>query len=238
MGRERMWILKTVLERFTLKPAPNATRCHPYLICTKFCANETEKINKYIRRLPDNIYGNVKSSKPKTLDETIELANDLMDQKLSTYAEKSDNKRKADDSSRNNHGHQQQPFKKYNVAKVYNIGTGEKKPYGGNLSKCTKCHFTPPWPVHQKFYKCNTHPKVNIDYECGAPGSFQENCLKLKNKDVGNLRFTGLGLLQSGIAEMRGECSGTRLQCRHGYIPLKQPRCIYPYSDIGADRSL
>ncbi|GJU29711.1 putative reverse transcriptase domain-containing protein [Tanacetum coccineum] len=105
------------------------------LICTKFCANETEKINKYIRGLPDNIYGNVKSSKPKTLDETIELANDLMDQKLRTYAEKSDNKRKADDSSRNNHGHQQQPFKKQNVAKVYNMGTGEKKPYGGNLPK-------------------------------------------------------------------------------------------------------
>ncbi|GJY03581.1 putative reverse transcriptase domain-containing protein [Tanacetum coccineum] len=111
------------------------------LICTKFCANETEKINKYIRGLPDNIYGNVKSSKPKTLDETIELANDLMDQKLRTYAEKSDNKRKAEDSSRNNHGHQQQPFKKQNVAKVYNMGTGEKKPYGGNLPKCTKCHF-------------------------------------------------------------------------------------------------
>ncbi|GJT67721.1 putative reverse transcriptase domain-containing protein, partial [Tanacetum coccineum] len=63
-----------------------------------------------------------KSSKPKTLDETIELANDLMDQKLRTYAEKSDNKRKADDSSRNNHGHQQQPFKRQNVAKVYNMG--------------------------------------------------------------------------------------------------------------------
>ncbi|GKC02831.1 hypothetical protein Tco_0994441 [Tanacetum coccineum] len=47
------------------------------LICTKFCASETEKINKYIRGLPDNIYGNVKSSKPKTLDETIELANEL-----------------------------------------------------------------------------------------------------------------------------------------------------------------
>ncbi|GKC81080.1 hypothetical protein Tco_1136797 [Tanacetum coccineum] len=82
------------------------------LICTKFYAHETEKINKYIRGLLDNIYGNVKSSKPKTLDETIELTNDLMDQKLRTYAEKSDNKRKAEDSSRNNHGHQQQPFKK------------------------------------------------------------------------------------------------------------------------------
>ncbi|GJU34908.1 putative reverse transcriptase domain-containing protein [Tanacetum coccineum] len=49
------------------------------LICTKFVANETEKVDKYISGLPDNIYGNVKSARPKTLDETIELANDLMD---------------------------------------------------------------------------------------------------------------------------------------------------------------
>ncbi|GJW26964.1 putative reverse transcriptase domain-containing protein [Tanacetum coccineum] len=68
-----------------------------------FVKNEIEKVDKYIS--PDNIYGNVKSARPKTLDETIELANDLMDQKLCTYAERqSDNKRKADDSSRNNHG--------------------------------------------------------------------------------------------------------------------------------------
>ncbi|GJZ79729.1 putative reverse transcriptase domain-containing protein [Tanacetum coccineum] len=60
---------------------------------------------KVHHELPDNIYGNVKSARPKTLDETIKLANDLMDQKLRTYAERqSDNKRKADDSSRNNHG--------------------------------------------------------------------------------------------------------------------------------------
>ncbi|GJW59075.1 hypothetical protein Tco_0105806 [Tanacetum coccineum] len=106
------------------------------LICTKFVANETEKVDKYISGLPDNIYGNVKSARPKTLDETIELANDLMDQKLCTYATRQfDNKRKADDSSRNNHSHQQQPFKRQNVAKVYNMGTGERKPYGGSLPK-------------------------------------------------------------------------------------------------------
>ncbi|GJR85910.1 putative reverse transcriptase domain-containing protein [Tanacetum coccineum] len=63
------------------------------LICTKFVANETEKVDKYISGLPDNIYGNVKSARPKTLDETIKLANDLMDQKLRTYAERqTDNK--------------------------------------------------------------------------------------------------------------------------------------------------
>nr|GEV06968.1 putative reverse transcriptase domain-containing protein [Tanacetum cinerariifolium] len=42
------------------------------LICTKFVANETEKIEKYISGLHDNIYGSVKAFKPRTLDETIE----------------------------------------------------------------------------------------------------------------------------------------------------------------------
>nr|GFB80147.1 reverse transcriptase domain-containing protein [Tanacetum cinerariifolium] len=72
----------------------------------KFVADETEKIDKYVNGLPDNIYESVKASKPKTLDETIELANDFMDQKLRTYAERqSNNKRKADESFRNNQGH-------------------------------------------------------------------------------------------------------------------------------------
>ncbi|GKC48453.1 reverse transcriptase domain-containing protein [Tanacetum coccineum] len=81
----------------------------PALMCTKFLADETENINKYISGLPDNIHGNVISVRPKTLDDAIELANDLMDQKLCTYAERqNDNKSKADDLSRNN----QQPHKK------------------------------------------------------------------------------------------------------------------------------
>nr|GEY74241.1 reverse transcriptase domain-containing protein [Tanacetum cinerariifolium] len=109
------------------------------LICTKFVANENEKIDKYISGLPNNIYGNVKSSKLRTLDETIELTNDLMDQKLRTYAERADNKRKTDDTSRKNHGHQQQHFK--NVAKIYNMGMRERKPYEGSLSKHFKRDF-------------------------------------------------------------------------------------------------
>nr|GFD32899.1 hypothetical protein [Tanacetum cinerariifolium] len=66
--------------------------------CTKFLADETENVDKYISGLLDNIHGNAMSARPKTLDETIELANDLMDQKLSTYAKRpNDDKRKADD---------------------------------------------------------------------------------------------------------------------------------------------
>nr|GFB43597.1 hypothetical protein [Tanacetum cinerariifolium] len=63
-------------------------------------------------------------ARPKTLDDAIELANDLMDQKLRTYAEsQAENKRKLD----NNHQAQQQLLKKQNVAQAYAVGIGEKK---------------------------------------------------------------------------------------------------------------
>nr|GEY43286.1 hypothetical protein [Tanacetum cinerariifolium] len=152
---------------------PAYTECFQELtlIFTKFVANETKKIDKYVNGLPDNIYRSVKASKPKTLDETIELANDLIDQKLRTYAKRQSNdKRKADDSFRNNHGHQQQPLKRKNVAKVYNMRTGEKKPYNGNLPKA--------------------NPKGNGYYECGALGNFKRDCPKLKNYG-GNVNAQG-----------------------------------------------
>nr|GEY26953.1 hypothetical protein [Tanacetum cinerariifolium] len=109
------------------------------LMRTKFLVDETKKVDKYISGLPDNIRRNVMSTRPKTLDDAIELANDLMDQKLRTYAERqNDNKRKVDDSSRNN---QQQPHKKQNVARAYTDGPGKKKAYTGNLPLCTKCNY-------------------------------------------------------------------------------------------------
>ncbi|GJX61498.1 hypothetical protein Tco_0294398 [Tanacetum coccineum] len=71
------------------------------LMCTKFLSDETEMVDKYISALPNNIHGNVISARPKTLDYAIELANDLMDQKLRTYAERqAKNKRKLDNKHR------------------------------------------------------------------------------------------------------------------------------------------
>nr|GEW04280.1 putative reverse transcriptase domain-containing protein [Tanacetum cinerariifolium] len=96
------------------------------LICTKFIANENEKIDKYISGLPDNIYRNVKSSKPRTLDETIELTNDLMDQKLRTYAERADNKRKTDDTI---------------FAQVHKVPTSSQWPMYSEVPQVQQGHF-------------------------------------------------------------------------------------------------
>ncbi|GJS78192.1 reverse transcriptase domain-containing protein [Tanacetum coccineum] len=228
------------------------------LICTKFVSTETEKVTKYISGLPDNIYGNVKSARPKTLDETIELANELMDQKLRTYAERqSDNKRKADDISRNN----QQPFKKQNVAKAYNLGTAEKKTYEGNAPKCTKCQRHHPGPCTLKCHKCgkighyardcrstgNTNatnnrggngpnPKGNGCFECGNQGHFKRDCPKLKNKNGGNGNAQGW-VYAVGNAERNGNAVGNPDSNIVTGTFLLNNRYASILFDTGADRS-
>ncbi|GJU01043.1 putative reverse transcriptase domain-containing protein [Tanacetum coccineum] len=177
------------------------------LMCTKFLTGETEKIDKYISGLPDNIHGNVMSARPKILDDAIELANDLMDQKLRTYAERqNDNKRKADDSSRNN----QQPHKKQNVARAYTAGPGEKKAYTRNLPLCVKCNYhhtkqcAPKCGNYKRYGHATNDCRVNTNnnnnnnknqkagacYECGNTGHIKKNCPKLKNCGNGNKNST------------------------------------------------
>ncbi|GJZ03155.1 hypothetical protein Tco_0521116 [Tanacetum coccineum] len=100
-----------------------------------------DEVEKYVSSLPDMIHGSVMTSKPKTMQDAIEFATELMDQKIRTLAERqAENKRKSDDTLRNNQN-QHQPFKRHNVAHTYTIGSGEKKPYGGSKPLCFKCNY-------------------------------------------------------------------------------------------------
>nr|GFD11061.1 hypothetical protein [Tanacetum cinerariifolium] len=49
---------------------------------------ESDKIERYISGLPDMIHGSVMASKPKTMQDVIELTTELMDKKISTFAER------------------------------------------------------------------------------------------------------------------------------------------------------
>ncbi|GJV76732.1 hypothetical protein Tco_1508316 [Tanacetum coccineum] len=56
---------------------------------------ESDVVEKYVDGLPNMIHGSVKASKPKTMQEAIEFATELMDKKILTLAERqSENKRK------------------------------------------------------------------------------------------------------------------------------------------------
>ncbi|GJY21027.1 putative reverse transcriptase domain-containing protein [Tanacetum coccineum] len=60
---------------------------------------ESDKIKKYVGGFPDMIQGSVMASKPKTMQDAIEFATELMDKKIHTFAERqSENKRKQDDN--------------------------------------------------------------------------------------------------------------------------------------------
>nr|GEY51101.1 hypothetical protein [Tanacetum cinerariifolium] len=105
------------------------------LMCDRMFPKESHEIEKYVGGLPDMpdmIHGSVMESKPKTMQDVIEFATELMDQKNSTLAEcKAENKRKFKNTLRNNQN-QQQPFKYHNMARADNVGPCEKKPYGGS----------------------------------------------------------------------------------------------------------
>nr|GEV46553.1 reverse transcriptase domain-containing protein [Tanacetum cinerariifolium] len=119
---------------------------------------ESDQVEKYVGGLPDVIQGSVTASKPKTIREAIEIANDSMDQKIRTFAKRqAANKRKLDDNTRNNQT-QQQPFKRQNVVRAYTV----RPESPGAIQKVVTC------------------------YECGVQGHYKNDCPKLKNKNHGN----------------------------------------------------
>nr|GFC63250.1 hypothetical protein [Tanacetum cinerariifolium] len=72
-------------------------------------SKEADKIEKYVGGLPDLIHGSVVASKPKTMQEAIEIATELMDKKVCTFAERETaSKRKSENTSRTTQNQQQQ----------------------------------------------------------------------------------------------------------------------------------
>ncbi|GJZ70698.1 putative reverse transcriptase domain-containing protein [Tanacetum coccineum] len=101
---------------------------------------ETDKIERYVGGMPDLIYSSVVASKPKTRQEAIEMATGLMDRRINTFAERqTENKRKFEDTPRNNQN--QQPNKRQNTGRAYAAGNGDKKSYEGTKPLCPKCNF-------------------------------------------------------------------------------------------------
>nr|GEU89291.1 hypothetical protein [Tanacetum cinerariifolium] len=96
------------------------------LMCARMFPEESDKIERYIGGLPDMIHGSVMASKPKTMQ---------------------------DDTSKNNQNQQQN--KKQNTGRAYTVGSGDKKPYRGSKTLCSKCNYQHVGQCAPKCHKCN-----------------------------------------------------------------------------------
>ncbi|GKG14798.1 hypothetical protein Tco_0354398, partial [Tanacetum coccineum] len=91
----------------------------------KYCP----RVEKYVSGLPDMIRGNVMSYQAKTMEKTIEFANDQMDQKVPTIIERqAEQKRKLEFNVGNSQGCQQQN-KRQNTKRAYTAESSEKREY-------------------------------------------------------------------------------------------------------------
>ncbi|GJV41232.1 putative reverse transcriptase domain-containing protein [Tanacetum coccineum] len=142
------------------------------------------KDERYVGGLPDMIQGSVVASKPKTMQEATEMASELMDKKINTIAERqAENKRKFDDTSKNNQNHPQHN-KRQNTGRAYTAGSGDKKQYGGSKPLC-------PNPASVNLgsnQRGNGTGQGPTCFECGVRGHFKTDCPKLKknNNNRGN----------------------------------------------------
>ncbi|GJY60922.1 putative reverse transcriptase domain-containing protein [Tanacetum coccineum] len=231
------------------------------LLCVRMFPEESDKVERYVGGLPDMIHGSVVASKPKTMQEATEMATELMDKKIRTFAERqAANKRKFEDTSRNNQN-QQQPSKRQNVARAYAAASGDRKPYGGSKPLCPKCNYNHDGPFTPRCYKCNkvghfardcksttnanvannqrgtgTGPKSTC-HECGAQGHFRRYCPKLNNNNNNNRgNQVGTGNAQAKVYAVGKAGTNPDANVVTGTFLLNN-RYASVLFDTGADRS-
>ncbi|GJY40648.1 putative reverse transcriptase domain-containing protein [Tanacetum coccineum] len=194
----------------------------------KYCPrNEMKKLEAELWNLKVIDPGNIVASKPKTMQEAIEMATELMDKRVSTMAERqAENKRKFESTSRNDQ--QQQQNKRQNTGRAYTAGSGDKKPYGGSRPLCLKCNYHHDGPCAPKCYKCNKYGHIardctgtgnanNINNQKGTGSGQKPTCFECGAQDIVKSGWKGVREMAEGMSkneEQQGQPC-TKAQKKH-----------------------
>nr|GFA02134.1 hypothetical protein [Tanacetum cinerariifolium] len=180
------------------------------LLCGRVFPKDSYEIERYVGGLPKMIQGNVMSYEPKSMQKAIESANKQMDQKLLGIADRqADNKRKFDNTSRNQQN--QQPFRRNNkVAQAYAAGSGEKSYRGTKpLSQAANTNNNNNNNNYNNRRATTAYQGVPTCFECGAQGHFKNNCPRLRNRNQGNRNQRNQNQAGNGNAVARAYGLGT-----------------------------
>nr|GEV30271.1 putative reverse transcriptase domain-containing protein [Tanacetum cinerariifolium] len=135
----------------------------------------------------------VKASKPQSMLKVIEFATEMIDKKMLTRVERqAEHKRKFDDTSRNTQ-HQQQSFKRNNVAWAYTAGTGDKSLIEEPNLYVPSVIIITMGPMHQSAptRAQGANARGVTCFESGVQGYYKSECPKLNNGNQGNRAGNG-----------------------------------------------
>ncbi|GJR46224.1 putative reverse transcriptase domain-containing protein [Tanacetum coccineum] len=143
------------------------------LLCVIMFPKEYDKIERYVGGLPDMIHESVVASKPKTMQEATEIATELMDKRICTFADRTGENKLYGGSKiicpKCNYHHDGPCAPKcHKCNRVGHLACDCKSPANGNTANNQRGNGTGQNPT------C---------FECSAQGHFKRECPKLKNNN-------------------------------------------------------
>nr|GEV04150.1 reverse transcriptase domain-containing protein [Tanacetum cinerariifolium] len=133
------------------------------LMCDQIFLKEIDKVERYVDGLPDTIHGSVMATKPKTMQDAIEFATELMNRKINTWAEREHAKGL--------------DLCVPNVTVTMTVLVLPNATIATDLVIYLMNGEIPP--------NVNTgaNQRGKVCFECGAQGNFKKECPKLKNNN-------------------------------------------------------
>ncbi|GJS22054.1 putative reverse transcriptase domain-containing protein [Tanacetum coccineum] len=186
---------------------------------------ESDKIEKYVGGLPDMIHGSVVASKTKTMQEATEMAIEVMDKRICTFADRTVEKKQ--------YGGSKPLCSKCNY---YHDGPCAPKCY-----KCNKVgHFARDYRSTVNANNANNQQgtgsgQKHTCYECGVQGHFKRECPKLKNNNNRGNQVGG-GNAPAKVYAVRHAGTNSDSNIMTGTFLLNN-RYASVLFDTGADRS-